>query len=141
MSTLSRLQALKEQNNTSMVSADAVNIPTPLWAYIEICIKAKREVSLNYMEGAKCLEAWLTTPVMPLEVQPVAKVSLSKLVNSYELEALISITSRYKDLIPKIGVDAALKVAELYRSNALNYVLRKAGYVPLSEHATRNGNE
>lgn len=90
----SRLAALKSTNSVQQESIEECKIETPLWVFLYIYLRARRECYIDYMEGAKALAEFLNPIKIPSNFE-------SKFINlpplyrgSYEVVELVKILSK-----------------------------------------------
>jgi hypothetical protein len=126
---LDKIAALRQQlaEQDTSIQSELLDVPTPLWVFTILAYKAEHESYLNYMEGAKALEEWLTTPATPLYptyLEP--RAGLSRL-GTYTTGQLADIASRYSTNVSK-GLDAALQARAVCHTNILHYIITQAGY-------------
>lgn len=109
-----RLAALKAEANTS-IKSELEAVPTPLWVVLCIFTKAEKECSINYMQGLKALEYWLTTEQEAIALSNLIPIVLPKHFITYELNRVVEIISRYERNLQKAGLDKALSINKEYR--------------------------
>lgn len=68
-----RLAALKASTSIQQESIEECKIETPLWVFLYIYLKARKECIINYMEGAKALAEFLT----PIEIPYNKEIELT----------------------------------------------------------------
>lgn len=82
-----KLARLSANNEYSNKSADELLTPFPLDAFLALYNKAHSECYVNYMEGAKLLNAWLSPILSP----PTYEVDIAckyPTINSYDIQRL-----------------------------------------------------
>ena len=131
MSTiLERMAALREKAQAEQLGmqSELATTPTPLFVSLEIVAKSYQESMLNYMEGARILEEWLTTPDTQLVhsfVDANDIPSIPDFLSGYYCNELAKIPARYNG-----AVVAPYNLASYahYHKELVHFFLIKAGY-------------
>ena len=120
-----RLAAIKEQTNTSPLSACSQAVPTSLETYIRLYNKCGRECYLNYMAGAKALAAYLAPIHIPSETDITFSKTLRKtaLIHGYEVQQLAFIIARQN--YPELEGTSAILSHVNYIENCIVYYTAK----------------
>lgn len=101
--------------------------PTSLKLFLDLYSKAERECNLNYMEGAKALHAWLTSPEYPVLTFTVTRPvqTCPSILGSYKIGELAGIITDYRN--DTDGIPFHTKLATCRRAEAaiIEYYIAK----------------
>ena len=104
-----------------------INIPKPtkLSTFLTLYSKARQECYIDYMEGAKLLHSWLTSPLNPDIIFTSSyidsKSSIPEMLVNYEILELAKILSDYKSNYDRDKLNIHIHAI-------LDFYIQEAGY-------------